>query len=87
MILQLDPAIPLSTPKGVGIAHLIIDYGIENDLYWVVFIDDTSECWTFSNKEVRACKNITYGRIKKEKTEFSLSENLAALRGERINAT
>lgn len=61
-IIQLNPAIPLNTPKGEGIAHLVIDYGIENDLYWVVFIHDSHECWTFSNKEIRACKNITLGR-------------------------
>lgn len=62
MIIQLDPAIPLTTPKGEGLAHFMIDYGMENDLYWVVFITGTKECWTFSNREIRAPKNITLGR-------------------------
>lgn len=62
MLLQLNPPIPLVTPKGAGLAHLVIDYGVEHDLCWVVFIDSTSECWTFRNQEVRAQNNITFGR-------------------------
>jgi hypothetical protein len=62
MILQLDPPLPLDTPKGKGLAHLVIDYGVESDLCWTVFIDSTGEVWTFRNQEVRAQKNITFGR-------------------------
>jgi hypothetical protein len=62
VILQLSPALPLQTPHGKALAHFLIDYGIESDLYFVCFIDDTGECWTFSNKEVKAQKNISYGR-------------------------
>ena len=62
MILQLDPPIPLNTPKGPGIAHFVVDYGAEFNLMWTVFLDDNGECWTFDNREVRACKNITLGR-------------------------
>jgi len=69
MMIQLNPAIPLNTPKGPGVAHFLIDYSIEDNLYWVVFITETGECWTFGNPDIRACKNITLGRIleKKEK--------------------
>lgn len=63
MIVQLNPALPLLTPLGKALAHFVIDYGIESDLYFVCFIDDTGECWTFSNKDIRADKNITYGRV------------------------
>jgi len=62
-ILQLDPPLPLSTPKGDGWAWLVIDYGIEHDLLWVVAIDETGEMWAFKNPEVRALKNITLGRF------------------------
>ena len=62
MILQLNPAIPVTTPKGKGIAHAIIDYGIENDLKWICFQDSTGECWTWNNTEIRAQINITHGR-------------------------
>ena len=62
MILQLNPPIPIFTPKGKGLAHILIDYGIESDIYWVVFQDMTGECWTWSNTDIRAQKNITAGR-------------------------
>lgn len=63
MILQLNPPIPLITPKGSGLAHLVIDHGPEYNLLWVVFLDDSCECWTFDNTKVRAEKNITMGRM------------------------
>jgi len=61
-MLQLNPPLPLNTPKGKGFAHFLIDYGPESDLYWTVFITETGEIWTFANREVRASKNITLGR-------------------------
>jgi hypothetical protein len=63
MILQLSPSIPMSTPKGNGMAWLVIDYGEEHHLHWTVAIDGTGEIWTFPNPQVRALKNITIGRI------------------------
>ena len=62
MMLQLNPPIPVDTPKGKGLAHLVIDYGIEHHILWVVFIDETRECWTFQNPEIRIQPNITFGR-------------------------
>jgi hypothetical protein len=61
-MLQLNPPLPMNTPKGEGFAQFLIDYGPESDLYWTVFITETGEIWTFANKEVRASKNITLGR-------------------------
>lgn len=61
MLLQLEPSIPLITPKGRGRAVVLIDYGIEENLLWVVFLDDSGECWTFQNKDIRAEANITMG--------------------------
>lgn len=63
MILQLDPPLPITTPKGDGLAHLVIDYGPEHHLMWVVFLDDNGECWTYPNPQVRACKNVTMERL------------------------
>ena len=63
MLLQLNPPIPLVTPKGKGFAHLVVDYGQEHDLIWTVFIDETGECWSFRNQEIRLQKNITLGRM------------------------
>ena len=67
-ITQLNPPIPLMTPKGRAVAHFIIDYGVENDLMWVCFQDDTGECWTWENTQIKAQHNPTFGRVlKKEK--------------------
>lgn len=61
-MLQLNPPIPMNTPKGEGFAHVLLDYGPESDLYWIVLITETGEIWTYANKYVRASKNITLGR-------------------------
>jgi hypothetical protein len=63
VILQLNPPLPLVTPKGSGFAHFLIDYGMETHLYWTVFITETGEYWTFDNTQIRAEKNITLGRL------------------------
>lgn len=61
-MIQLNPTIPVITPKGKAIAHFLIDNGIESDLQWVCFQDSNGECWTWKNPDVRAQKNITHGR-------------------------
>ncbi|SFK19302.1 hypothetical protein [Falsiroseomonas stagni] len=62
MILQLDPPLPMTTPKGEGIAHFLIDYGAETHLMWVVFMDEDGSCWTVPNPEVRMAPNWSLGR-------------------------
>lgn len=62
MILQLNPPLPVTTPKGKAVAHFLIDYGIEYNILWVCFQNDTGECWTWDNKDIRVQKNITIGR-------------------------
>jgi hypothetical protein len=63
VIQQLQPPLPMVTPKGVGLAHFVIDYGIEQNLMFVVFLDENGECWTFDTRNVRMAKNITLGRM------------------------
>lgn len=58
-MIQLNPPIPLETPRGLGMANVLIDYGPEHHLLWAVFIDATGECWTFLNSEVRLQVNET----------------------------
>lgn len=70
MILQLDPPIPLLTPKGKGLAHLVLDYGIEHDLLWCCFLD-CGEIWCFSNRDVRPDINISLNRNKPYPDDFS----------------
>lgn len=66
MIQQLNPTIPVVTPKGKGNAVGWIDYGAEDDLYWIVFQTDTCECWIYPNKDIRAQENFTLGRKAQE---------------------
>jgi hypothetical protein len=62
-VTQLNPPLPLETPRGHGLAHFMIDYGPELHLMWTVFIDATGECWTFQNPDIRAAKNYSLGRM------------------------
>jgi hypothetical protein len=75
IMLQLNPPLPMLTPKGEGFAQFLIDYGPESDLYWTVFITSTGEIWTFSNREVRASKNITLGRTHVEQAPLHPAES------------
>lgn len=61
-VTQLNPPLPVKTPKGKAIAHFLIDYGMEADLVWVCFLRN-GEIWCLRNSEVRADDNITYGRM------------------------
>ena len=68
MILQLNPAIPVDVvnfdgPNGPGIAHLVIDYGIESHLVFVVAMDLTGQVWSVPNPSVRFQTNLSAGRI------------------------
>jgi hypothetical protein len=61
-LLQLNPPIPVETPKGKAMAHVLIDYGPEFHIIWVCFQDDTGEVWAWKNPEIRAQTNPTMGR-------------------------
>jgi hypothetical protein len=61
-MLQLNPPLPVVTPRGKGLAHVRIDYGMESDLMWVVAQDDDGQVWTWRNQDIRFQTNITVGR-------------------------
>jgi hypothetical protein len=63
-ILQLNPPIPMVTPKGSGYAILVVDYSQEHHLCWVVALDEGGGIWMFENPEVRAAHNATLGRVR-----------------------
>lgn len=65
MITQLEPPLPLETPKGPGLAHFVIDYGPESHLLWVVFLDEGGACWTVPNPEIRIQNNWSLRRREK----------------------
>jgi hypothetical protein len=62
-MIQLNPTIPVTTPKGKGWAFFCVDRSQEHDLEWVVFLDENGECWTFKNSEIRIQKNYTLNRL------------------------
>jgi hypothetical protein len=64
MMLQLSPPLPVQTPKGKAWAHVLIDYGPEADLLWVCFQDETGECWTWANKDIRLQENMSLNAIR-----------------------
>jgi hypothetical protein len=68
-MLQLNPVIEMTTPKGKGHAEFVIDYGAEADLLWVVVMRDTGEIWTFRNADIRATANISIGRTLAARTD------------------
>jgi hypothetical protein len=59
---QLDPPLPLETPHGRGLAHLVLDYGVEFHLIWIVFLDKDGSCWSVPNPDIRLQSNWTMGR-------------------------
>jgi hypothetical protein len=54
--------VEVSTPKGDGIIWLVTDYGHETNTIYTVIIDATGEFWQFTHQDIRAKKNITFGR-------------------------
>ena len=55
----------MRTPRGEGLAILVIDYGPDFDLWWTVNVtkgEHAGEIWTYPNPEVRGVENITMGR-------------------------
>jgi hypothetical protein len=79
MILQLNPRIPLMTPKGPGEAIIFRDPGPDHDDLWTVLLQ-SNVVWTFKNSEVRGVENITENRLKKlypdwDKVSSALSPN------------
>ena len=64
MIIQLNPTLPMLTPKGPALAHFLIDYGEEHHLMWVCIQDDSGEIWTWPNTQVRSQTNPSFSRPK-----------------------
>jgi len=68
-VLQLNPPIPLTIvdnpdgiPTGNGIAYFVEEGGIDDDLIWVIALNDNGQCWSVRNRYVRFIWNKTYGR-------------------------
>lgn len=67
MILQLNPPIPVASPRGSGICHALLDYGPEFTTLWLVADDETGQLWWVPQDKIRAQRNISMGRLSPEK--------------------
>ncbi len=84
MILRLEPPIALETPKGKAYAHFLIDYALDEHLFWVCFQDETGECWTWKNTEIKIQNNRTVGRelpIKNKEEDYERYEKSQSQNG------
>lgn len=62
MIVQLDPQIPMYTPRGFGYALFLNYPSVELGCWWCVAISDTQELWWTPNEEVRVERNWSLWR-------------------------
>ena len=65
----------METTKGRGDAILVIDYGIDYDLQWVVALKDGGQCWCVSNPNVRFVTNISFDRKAEKICSTSLPQS------------
>jgi hypothetical protein len=71
-MLRLDPPMRVEvvgghTPTGRALAHIIFDYGSEQNLVWGVAMSDppcSGEFWCVENPNIRLTRNMTLGRAK-----------------------
>ena len=61
MIQQLNPPLPVDTPRGPAYAHMVIDYSQEHYLLFVCFLQSSGECWIYANRDVRLQCNVSMG--------------------------
>jgi hypothetical protein len=82
MMLQLNPALPLwHIEKGNFLAHVIHDDGIESEIMFTGFLEESGEIWTFTNKVLRAQKNITIGRTYDKRKDSGTNQSSPSLQG------
>lgn len=63
---RIDPPLWIETPRGIALAHWLIDYGVEMSLYWVCVLEDGA-CWRLPNEQIRFPKNYTAERPSPDK--------------------
>lgn len=61
MMMQLNPPLPVDTPKGAAYAHMVIDYSQEHYVLFICFLCESGECWVLPNRDVKLQQNLTMG--------------------------
>jgi hypothetical protein len=69
---QLNPAIPVDTPKGRGYAIWRELLSQEHDTLWTVIIDETGQFWDFPQPLIRAQPNSSMGRRSPERLSSAM---------------
>lgn len=59
-IIQLNPNIEVSTPLGVGLALLVIDYSPLMNTCWIVAMANNGQIKHFDSNQVKVVTNFTY---------------------------
>jgi hypothetical protein len=49
-------------PTGKGVANLVEPGHRDDDIIWIIDMDENGQTWCVPNRFVRAPRNITYGR-------------------------
>ena len=57
-------------PTGAGVANFIEPGHRDDDIIWIIDMDETGQTWCVPNRYVRAPANITYGRKSDNGTEL-----------------
>lgn len=78
---QLDPPLVRvivggpgwSGPIGKGLANLIEPGHRDDDIVWIIDLDENGQTWCVPNRFVRAPQNITYGRGIDQKAHSGLN--------------
>lgn len=63
---QLNPTIPVDTPKGRGYAIWREGMSQEHETLWTVVLDETGQFWDMPQSQIRALRNYSMGRLAPE---------------------
>jgi len=73
-------------PTGKGVANLVEPGHRDDDIIWIIDMDENGQTWCVPNRFVRAPRNITYGRksdpVKRKAVKSTPSSNLPPINGD-----
>lgn len=52
----------VDTPKGRATVWLVTEYGSETEKVFTCIIKQSGEIWEFTNRDIKAVNNLTFGR-------------------------
>ncbi len=68
VIFESTQMVEVDTPQGRGRVWLITEYGMEIEKMFTVILND-GRIWEFTNRDIKATKNTTFGRTCEPKAE------------------